>query len=202
MCRSLSKSTLAVASSRMTMGASFQNTPRNGNALFFTARKGGSAFADDRIEPLRQVHDKVIATRLPRCLLHFLFCGGRPAHRDVVIDGVLKQVHALEHHADFVHKFRERHVADVHAPNLYTARLYIPETGKQVCKRGFSSPAGADERGHRVLFRRKADAPHGIFLTVGKGHVFKRNFGRGRCRGNVLFAVVGQRLFIEHSLRF
>ena len=85
-------------------GSILQQTPGNGDPLLLTTRQGSPALTDDRVIPFRQGGDEVMAAGL-LCRIHHLLVGSvGTAELDVILNGVVEEIHALEHHAHLIHQ--------------------------------------------------------------------------------------------------
>lgn len=90
--RSLSASTLAVASSKITMGESFRIHLAMESLCFSPPGKRCSAFPDYRIKSFWKRHNKVITSCLLCSLNYFFPCSIRSTNYDIVVYRVLKKI--------------------------------------------------------------------------------------------------------------
>ena len=140
---SFSGSTLAVASSKMMMGASLSMARAMEMRCVLAARERGPALANDGVIAVRQGHDEIVATGFLCRGDHFFMRGLRAAEADVVLYGVREEVHALKDHAHLFHQRFQRVVAHVRAADADRAAVHIPESGDEVAKRRLAAAAGA-----------------------------------------------------------
>ena len=76
--RSDSVSSALVASSKIRIGGSLVERPRDRDALALAARQREARLADLRLVAQRQAHDEVVRVRDARCSLHALRGRGSP----------------------------------------------------------------------------------------------------------------------------
>ena len=110
---SVSTSSALVASSRIRIGAFFEDGAGDGDALALAARQRGAALADDELVGAGLLGDEIVRLGQPRGLLDLGVGGLGPADADVLGDRAVEQAGVLEHHRHVVAQRVERHVADV-----------------------------------------------------------------------------------------
>ena len=168
--------------------------------MLFAAGQSSAAFTDDCLESIWQRHDKIIAAGFFCSLIDFFFRGIRLSHDDIVVNGVLKQIHALEYHADLIHQFRQRYIANIHAPYRHIAGFYIPKSRQQVCNGGLTATGRSNQRCHRIFLHGKTDMMQNLFILISKCNIVEQDFRLSRlCLSrNMLLAVVGKFRFIQY----
>ena len=82
----------------------FKDGTGNLNTLFFSAREGCTAFADNRIVTVRQLHDEVMAGSFPRRFNYFRMRSRRTAEAYIVFNCIPEEIDALEDNADHTHQ--------------------------------------------------------------------------------------------------
>ena len=178
----------------------FQDTACNRNTLLFAPRECRTAFANHRFEPLRQSHNEIIAAGFSGSLINFFFRSIRFSHTDIVVNGVLKQIHTLEYHADLIHQFRQRYIANIHAPYRHIARFYIPKSRQQVCNGGLTTTGWPNQCCHRIFLHGKTDMMQNLFVLISKCNIVELDFWLSwLCLSwNMLLAIVGKFWFVQY----
>ena len=83
-------------------GCVLQNCPCNGDSLLFPAGEAGAAFADPCLIAIGQRHDKVMAAGFLCDRYDFILARVRSAKPDIVLDGVLKEIHILKYDGEIL----------------------------------------------------------------------------------------------------
>ena len=154
----------------------FQNTAGNRNSLLFAAGQGCATFTDDCLESIRQRHDKIIAAGFFCSLIDFFLGSVRFTHADIVVNGILEQVHPLENHADLFHQFGERYIPNICTTDCHFAGFHIPQPRQKVRNRGFATARRSHKCGHGILLHREADVVQDFLVLIGEGHIAKLYF--------------------------
>ena len=153
-------------------GRVFENGAGDGDALLFATGERAAALADDGVIAVRQRHNEVMAAGLLCRFDHLLLRGVRLAEEDVRADGIVEQIHVLEHHGDVAEQTAAGELAQIVPadadraaaaglePGLY-ARLPRPQGS--VGLRLFPLP-----RARRRQPDAHADRPAGIRRTIKK----------------------------------
>ena len=81
----------------------------------------------------------------------------RAAHADVIVDGVLEQIHPLEHHTDVVHQLRQGNSPNIHTPHQHLTGLHIPEPGQQAGDSGLAAAGRPYQCRHLIFLQAEAD---------------------------------------------
>ena len=79
---------------------------------------------------------------LLRRLHHLLMGGVGRAELDIVLHGVGKEVHPLEHHAHLLHQGLQGVLPHIPAADGHTAAVHIPKPGDQVAEGGLAGAGG------------------------------------------------------------
>jgi ATP-binding cassette, subfamily B, bacterial IrtA/YbtP len=112
------------------------------------AGKSSAAFTDDCLESIWQRHDKIIAAGFFCSLIDFFLGSVRFTHADIVVNGILEQVHPLENHADLFHQFGERYIPNICTADCHFAGFHIPQPRQKVRNRGFATARRSHKCGH------------------------------------------------------
>lgn len=78
-----------------------------------------------------QRHDEVVALGAPGRLHHLLVSGVGIAEFDVVLNGVVEEIHILEDHGEVFQQAVGGAVLHIRAAHADTSLLHIPKTGDQ-----------------------------------------------------------------------
>ena len=112
-------------------GGVLQNGAGNGDPLLLAAGEGGAALSHHRMIAVGQRHDKVVALGAPGRLHHLLVSGVGIAEFDVVLNGVVEEIHILEDHGEVFQQAVGGAVLHIRAAHADTPLLHIPKTGDQ-----------------------------------------------------------------------
>ena len=120
----------------------------DGDALLFAAGEGAAAaLADDSIIAIRQRHDEVVAAGLFGGSDHLILRGVGPAEENVGADGVVEQIHILEHHGDIGKQTVAGELTQIVAAEGDAAALGVIETGQQAANGSLAAAGGTDDGG-------------------------------------------------------
>ena len=144
---SFSGSMLAVASSRMMMGGVLQDGAGDGDALLLAAGESAAALAHHGVIAVGQRHDEIVAAGFFGGVDHLGLGGIGLAEEDVGPDGVVEQVHVLEHHGDVGEQAVAGELLQAVAAHGDGAELGIVEPGQQAADGGLAAAGGADNGG-------------------------------------------------------
>ena len=126
-------------------GCVLQNCPCNGDPLLFSAGEAGASFADRCLITVGQRHDKVMAAGFLCDCYDFILACVRSAKPDIVLDGVLKEIHILKYDGEILEKAAAGIFPHIPAAERDLSFLHIPETGDQTDQRGFSGAGGTND---------------------------------------------------------
>ena len=161
-------------------GRIFKDCPGNGNTLLFPAGKGTAALADYGVVAVRQCHNEIVAACLFRSIYHLLLRGIRLAEADVGADGIVEQIHILEHHGNVGKQAFAGHLSDIHTAHGNAAVIYIIEAGKQAADGGLAG-AGRSHNGSGSLFGNgKAHILQNLSFVIAEVHMGKGNVMIGK----------------------
>ena len=121
----------------------FENDPRQGNALLFTAAQAVAALADDGIVAIGQPHDEIMNVGGAGRRFKFGLGGIQAGIQQVGADGIVEQVRFLGHHADLRAERIERDLAQIHAVQQNAPAGRVVQARDQVGEGGFACPAMA-----------------------------------------------------------
>ena len=161
----------------------FRNGLGNGNALLFAAGKASAALPHHGVVPVGQGYDEIVTPGLFRCGDHLRLAGIRLAEADVGPDGIVEQVHVLEHHGDVGKQAVAGEFPEVMAPQGDGAALGIVKPGQQAADGGLAAAGGAHDGGGVVFHvsqrgvKKAVRQPQAQSLQNGVGH------GVGRAGG-------------------
>ncbi len=124
---------------------------RDGHALALPSGEVRTALFENGVVPLRQLHDEVVAARPFRRGNHLVARGIRLSEPDVVLHGVVEQVHVLEDHRDAREKALGRPLAHIDASDAHASLVDVPEAREQVDERGLARSARTHERAGRAF---------------------------------------------------
>ena len=132
-------------------GCILQHGAGNADALLFAAGQACTALPDNGIVAIRQCFDEIIAAGLAGGF-HYLFVGGvRAAEFDVVLDGIRKQIHVLEHHGDVGQQAVAGQLSDIVAAHRDATAVRVIEPGQQAADRRFDGAGRAHDGGGSML---------------------------------------------------
>ena len=137
---SFSGSMLAVASSRMTMSASLRMARAMEMRCFSPPER-----VPPPPSPMR--HDEVVAAGLFGGSDHLILRGVGPAEENVGADGVVEQIHILEHHGDIGKQTVAGELTQIVAAEGDAAALGVIETGQQAANGSLAAAGGTDDGG-------------------------------------------------------
>lgn len=155
----------------------FKHSARYGNALLFTARKTGTALADNGVVAVGQAFNKIITAGG--------FCGGRnlvvrsarATEFNVVLNRIGKQINILENYADLVHKGFKSIILNIKASDFHTAAVRIPKARNQITEGRF-----AYKNAPESLEIQHASIPFGgVVGIIGHNGAGKSTFSRCFC---------------------
>ncbi len=167
---------------------------RNGNALPLTARKRIAFFANKRIVPFRQSHDKIM--RICRtCRRYDLFIACmRVGVSNIFQHRTGKQVRFLQNHTHLRTKRVLRHFLQIDAVNGDTSAPGIVHTHNQINQCTFPASRMPDNTNHLACFHRKRYIPQNRSAAfVSEGNMLNAdiaanpNVGRLSNIGNLRF---------------
>ena len=93
------------------------------------AGKTGTTLADDGVIALGQPLDEVVAAGLLCRFDHLLLRGIRLAEEDVRADGIVEQIHVLEHHGDVAEQTAAGELAQIVPADADRAALRVSSRG-------------------------------------------------------------------------
>src|SRR5699024_9401518 len=120
---------------------------------------------------------KVVAAGGPSGGHHLLVGGIRAAKLDVVLHGVVEEVHRLEHHGYVLHQAVQLVLPHVVAAHGDFSALHIPEPGDQVAEGGLAAAGGTHHGGGTAGGDGQAHMVQDRPVPIGKGHILKFHGG-------------------------
>ena len=122
----------------------------------------------------------------------------RLTEADVVGNGILEQIHALEYKAEIFHQAVHAVILHIHATQADTASVHFPEPGDELTKGGLAATGRADDGGGGFLRNMDGYAIDDFALAVGKLHIFHINIVVG---GRNVLPINVHRRHIQNGLR-
>ena len=106
-----------------------------------------------------------------------------PTDANVRLQGVIEQVHVLEHHGQAGHELFRGLLPHIHATNFDRTGSHIVKPANQPGDGGFAAAGGANQGHHGFRRHRKRDVPqHRGAILVGERHMIQTDGARGRFR--------------------
>ena len=181
-------------------GSILQHGSGYGKPLAFPAGDRGAALTDDGIVAVRQGCDELMAPgRL--CRGHHLLMGGvRLAEFDVVLNAVIKQVHALKDHAEIAHQTIQRIVLHINAAQLDRTAVHIPKPCHKTGEGGLAGAGGSHNSSCCPFRDSKADIADDFPLPIGEVHMLEGNIAVFRCLYGAAFVHPGCAVNLLHPV--
>ena len=136
-----------------------------------------------------------MAACLFRSICHLLLRGIRLAEADIGADGIVEQIHILEHHGNVGKQAFAGHLSDVHAAHGNAAVIYIIETGEQAADGGFAGTGGSHNGSGSLFGNGKAHILQNLSFVVAEVHMGKGNVMIGK--GNVPAVLIHEMVFLQ-----
>lgn len=152
-------------------GRVLQDSPCNGDALLLAAGQGAAALAHHGVVAVRQLHDEVVAAGFLCRRDHLVLRGVRSAEQDVGADGVMEQIHVLEHHGDVGEQAVAGELPEVVAAHGDAAGLGVVKPRQQAAYGGLAAAGGADDGGGGLLRDGEGDVLQHLPGIVAEVHV-------------------------------
>lgn len=143
----------------------------DGDSLLLAPGQAGAPFPDDRVVSIRQLADEVVAAGFLGRLHHVLVGCVLPAELDVVLNGIRKQVHGLEHKGEVRHQAVHAVVLHVNAAQGDVPCVHVPEPGNQAAQGGFAPAGRSHKGGGGSLGDGQGHVVDDLPAAVGEGHV-------------------------------
>ena len=128
-------------------GGVLQNGPGNGDPLLLPAGQVPAATAADRVVPMIQRPDELVAPSGFCYPLHFLVAGIQTAHADVFPNRAVKEVVVLGHVGDLPVQLLQGNVFQIGPAQGDTAAGHVPEPGDQFGDGALAGAGGTHQGG-------------------------------------------------------